>query len=386
MKHDEKILVLVTFVLVSIVLLYREPCEIAYKEYSETPKLRPIKLKNSNHTQLLLSNPYYSKGEFTNSLMLNNVYCEPTFNYIVDEGRVYSVNKTVGGDEFYMVALDKGNNVVATALIEDRFDGSYTYKWFPLTTAHFCTIKITQQYTCGKGQLTPPLKDTWKNSGVTRLESSFEVEGFVKMKRFRQTLNSTNMVAFGDSLMEQFVNDRVPFLKCQAALSTNTLHSVFIPSIDKLIADNKNANKILLNSGVWDVLESNAEQRYVGFTDHIQALTFLLQHLNTKYPSMDILWKSMTGMHVHNVDCDAVDTSCYVINCKLACWDRIRYMSTSRAYLLHTLQKHTISRLFPNITVLDMYDITYANAHNTKTGDGRHYTKEFNDKLWNEFF
>jgi hypothetical protein len=128
---------------------------------------------------------------------------------------------------------------------------------------------------------------------------------------------------------------------------------------------------------VWDVLESGPEQEYEDFTDHLQAMVFLLMHLQNKYGAqIKIFWKSMTAMHIHRCDCAY----------NKACKERVKYMSSTRAKTLYLAQKRTIETLFPYVTFLDMYQHTYVNAHQSRPNDGRHYTARYNDQLWTLFW
>lgn len=299
--------------------------------------------------------------------------CEVTTNYTVHESHVESYNKYIGGDEFYMEALDTSENVVAVAKVKDKLRGIYPYTWIPLKTSSFQKVRITTQYSCGKGYVNPPLKNTWPDSGAIIKSIEYDLKGQVYFNDTKRLHDSSQLVAFGDSLMEQFTQNRIPFVKVQAALMMSILQQRFIDPIDKMMSTNPNAKQIMLNSGVWDLLEGFVDP---GFSEHIEAMEKLIKHIQTRYPNLTILWKSMTGVHIHRCDCK---------NNK-PCSNRIKYMSSSRAKRIYELQKDLLKTTFPMVVFLDMYDYTFANANQSKVHDGRHYNKEFNKKLWKLFF
>ena len=63
---------------------------------------------------------------------------------------------------------------------------------------------------------------------------------------------------------------------------------------------------------------------------------------------------------------------------------RVKYMSNSRANMLHDGQMSLMKEL--GIPVLDMFDLSYDHADMLQTGDGRHYINEFNDLLMDYFY
>lgn len=294
---------------------------------------------------------------------------------------VHSVGKGVGGDEFY-VSSYKNGNLVAVADVNDLRNGSYTLDWYgQQSSAMVDRIVLTPQYTCGYGTFAPPTKQNWKNGKrshaepVTILEHDqikLKINPLVNQVRIP---NGKTIVAHGDSLMEQFTARRpVKYNKVQASLTTKKVVTHFLAPIDKLVTTHA-PDVLILNSGVWDILENGPEQEYEEFTDHLQAMVFLLTHVQNKYSDIKIVWKSMTAMHLHRCDCGVSQ----------ACNDRVKYMSASRAKALYLAQKNTIKNLFPRVTFLDMYYHTYANAHQSRPNDGRHYTVKFNDHLWTMF-
>ena len=302
--------------------------------------------------------------------------CKSTIDYVVLKSQIISRKKMFGGDEFYVEALDAMGNTVAVADVKDLLNGTYNYSWIPVKTSVFTHVKVTTQYFCGKGFLFPPAKRNWTDGGSKIKSFLYNLSGHVYLNHTKPEftrLNSSNAVAYGDSLMEQFVMDKsVVFKKVQSRLTAKTLMSKFIKPIEKLLKKNHKAEKIILNSGVWDLLEAYEDD---AFSQHTQAMEELLKHIELKYPNLQIIWKSMTAVHVHRCMCTTTQ-----------CSDRIKYMSSSRAKMLYSIQKELLKNKFPDIIFLDMYDYTFAHANSTKILDGRHYQDNFNKKLWNKFF
>lgn len=309
--------------------------------------------------------------------------CLPSLGHYLLEGQtlVHSVGKGVGGDEFYLTGYSN-ENVVAVAEVNDLRNGSYSLSWCGQhASAMVDKVVLTPQYTCGYGTFAPPTKQYWPDGKrshakpVTLLEhDQIKLKTNPLVNKVRIPKGKT-IVAHGDSLMEQFTARRpVKYSKVQAALTTRNVVTHFLAPIDKLVVKHS-PDVLMLNSGVWDILESGPDQAYEEFSDHLQALVFLLTHIHNKYSDIKIVWKSMTAMHLHRCDCGVSQ----------ACKDRVKYMSTSRAKALYLAQKETIENLFPRVTFLDMYHHTYANAHQSRPNDGRHYTVHFNEYLWSVF-
>ena len=66
-------------------------------------------------------------------------------------------------------------------------------------------------------------------------------------------------------------------------------------------------------------------------------------------------------------------------------------MSNSRSSTLHQRQLELLRREFPDVQIVDLYDLTYNLAHLTKPGDGRHYRCDTKDatvcqEMWNRAF
>ena len=177
--------------------------------------------------------------------------------------------------------------------------------------------------------------------------------------------------------MRQFVmrdtgisRGNVKYGQIQTHLNTNAVHSRFLHLAHNLV-QTKNKIVIIMNSGVWDILMHHVD---FNFDDHRKALFLLLQLIQNSFPNAYVLWKGMTAMHVHKVQCRD-DT----------CRERIKYMSSSRALSLETLQRSIVAQ-FQNICYVPQYDITYSNIDKLRTNDGRHYRDSLNEEMWNALF
>lgn len=205
------------------------------------------------------------------------------------------------------------------------------------------------------------------------------------------------MVVLGDSLLGQFVcaeNDRPSLQRCatfrpnvwkgnlvQAALNSKTVQVPFISrarsDLIQVLMLHPSARRIafVVGSGVWDILADDTSQGGVDFTNHLQACRLWVTTIRQEFPNVDLYWKSMTAMHIHQVAKDMPN------------WASIKrsyYMSNSRARRLDVLQKQLMAEL--NITVLDLYPATFFSAHMSRFGDGRHYKPEFNQRTLNWFY
>lgn len=335
-----------------------------------------------------------------------NLPCYPTTSFRATPAKknrswvlqsfVGTSRKSVGGDEFYMTLLRKNDSaVLAVGHATDLQDGRYDVK-FQLSqigghvpTGDYTTMNVLQ-YSCSEGFLPPPLKAGWDNGHFVNLPVEVDTRNIISpppimpmdtsepldLTRYRK------IVAFGDSLMEQFVKGRTNnsppliYTKVQRPLSTDTLDSKFLLPLRNICQREKcdNTTLVLLNSGVWDLLEDGScrgppyfsnscchNDSY--FKDHETAMETMITTLEHELPGVTLGWNSMTAVHVHRIiDCSTLN-----------CINRTKYMSTSRASQLYNMQVNAMSRNHPNVQVIKLYDLTYNRAHFAQPNDGRHY-------------
>ena len=280
------------------------------------------------------------------------------------------------------------------------------------------SLRTILQYSCGDGILPPPSKEFRPDNGAinTELPIRYPLSTWWPMKK-PPTKKSQQpqidlkkfdrVLALGDSLMRQLVHGGLyakrevappwTFRIIQAPLSSDTMEQAFLEparkfcknattgniflgtEIDRLSmpaegACSTNRTLLLLNSGVWDLLEDGS-LRFpsisktccdydTDFVNHLESLRNLLVSIRRHFPNVTIGWKSMTATHVHRVECGTKPTSCI---------RRVKYMSSSRSERLFEKQRTLLEDEFPGVLFVNTYDLTYSLAHHSVPGDGRHY-------------
>ncbi|CAB9499766.1 expressed unknown protein [Seminavis robusta] len=134
---------------------------------------------------------------------------------------------------------------------------------------------------------------------------------------------------------------------------------------------------LVIGSGVWDILADDEGAGGQDFSSHLVACEQLILSIRETYPRVALYWKSMTAMHIHAVANEENGQDWIYIR-------RVYYMSNSRARHLDELQKALMKKL--NVQVLDVFDATYYGAHKARTGDGRHYKADFNERMLSWFY
>ena len=233
------------------------------------------------------------------------------------------------------------------------------------------------------------------------------------------------IIPVGDSLMKNFVRPRNIKIHKNVGqpLNTTTIQK-FISLIQlRLVPGVLGTNNddgshpeyrvaLLLGSSTWDLLSNddrpmmqqaslsisnstrnvqyeniNNNNKY--WDDHITACEELIKFVRHEYPTVDILWKSPSSLHIH-IPIKQLQKKVSSIKLKRQFGgmsnlnNRLRYMSSSRSYILYTKQKELMQRL--NVTFLDIYQASFLSADHTFIGDGRHYLPYFNTMIVNWFF
>lgn len=334
------------------------------------------------------------------------------------------VEKKQGGDEFYITysaasTTDGSSNIVApdaVAHVKDLDNGRYILELvqplLPFEVERLesdilsgGTFTVVLQYTCGLGSYMPPTKATWGHGGAinTKWYAKFP-EGFlppITMARDRPLPESFGkemasyraIYTIGDSLMHQFIGgtyqgekmdtrrrDNLSYASMLGLPLKSSTLEIFVRKAKSLARDNGfEGNKgsdcaLLLGSGVWDVLANNEDQQ-PNFDDHLEALRKYMLAVQ-EFTNAKIYWKSMTGLHIHSTNGANIIGSPGV--------ERVRYLSASRAKMLHDAQIQLMEDL--NIPVLDMYNFTYEAADQSLPGDGRHFNGELNERMMDFFY
>jgi hypothetical protein len=363
--------------------------------------------------------------------------------------------KQTGGDEFYITYTDRAHQLkhqsiddsvtstrqphpTAIARLEDLHNGRYILDFIssPLNHRHHRlegrgTITVAFQYTCGMGRMAPPSKGHWKTGGATVVEHSHaipmlpQISLFVPSSSFlgdfhddtgrdamspnnnNHNLTSPFFMAFGDSLMQQFVKPlkQVELPNIGMPLNTTTVgdwiqlfQRRMDPKLKLLIQSSSRKVKVVLivGSSTWDILEPQEG----GFDDHKAALEKLIAYFRQTYPeTVHLVWKSPTALHVHvpMTENKTVLQKGGTTAKSKSVYNRLKYMSSSRSYQLYKLQLEVCNAL--QVPILDIYEASYLSADHTLPGDGRHYSDDFNamtmnwllrrstvEQLWNRYY
>jgi len=329
-----------------------------------------------------------------------------------------SLPKPFGGDEFYMSIVCQEQQQPLVAYTVDMTDGRYLVKFRTnmeinthIILQSSCHVVLTLQYTCGFGSLPPPLKANFSDG--LYINKVIPVNSTCALGHRIPTMaevepNRLNLASFdslhliGDSLMNQFLAGRtlnVTYTRIQAPLASDTVQNYFLVPIQNAIRGKLKNNTqsrvlIVLNSGVWDLLEdgTNSSHPYMSvscchsdfwFKDHLTALDSLLNQLTSEFKHVKFAWKSMTAAHVHRIG------SCKGFSCR----KRSKYMSNSRAYRIFESQKKLLAEKYVNVHFINLYNLTFNAAHLTREDDGRHYVcdrlskqRDICDEMWSHAF
>ncbi|KAL3936861.1 MAG: hypothetical protein SGBAC_007910 [Bacillariaceae sp.] len=340
---------------------------------------------------------------------------------------------------------------IAIAKLQDLSNGTYVLNFIqsPFSPqwrlGHLLrngTIAVTFQYTCGLGSWNPPAKERWKSSGAIAVTHSYypvhsapPIEPFVpptirmnwessndrttaasptrfyldwtkdSFSDYGSSSNATpreessykepHILAFGDSLMQQFIKSwkQTEIPNVGMPLNTTTVHD-WIQLLERRIGAKLKAltnsrksestiGTLIVGSSTWDLLEPQTG----GWEDHASAMKTLIGFIQENYlrksKNLHLVWKSPTALHVHVpiLETEALQKKDDGYLTKLH--ERIKYMSSSRSHELYTIQKRVCSSL--KIPFLDIYETSYVSADHTQVGDGRHYNEEFNQYTLQSF-
>lgn len=313
--------------------------------------------------------------------------------------------KPVGGDEIYATLTSAADVDLGVGHVTDLGDGRYAVLFDQIYGAALLprsgsVLSVLIQYSCGVGIMAPPSKLSWADNGAVLKMVRPPLHAYASWPIPRIALPPMNkwdakaydvIVCVGDSLMEQIYNGAKQmgfqgdfrFKKIQTALTTQSVRASFIDRVRALYTTARTSSTqkiaILVGSGVWDVLESTSYQNHVEFLDHMEAFEILMLALQREYPEADLVWKSMTAMHIQKSGCGREGS--FLWKHPVKCIARVKYMSSGRSLLLYRLQTLALKR-YTKVKVLEMYNVTYGMANQTKPGDGRHYLETVLGSLW----
>jgi len=343
-------------------------------------------------------------------------------------------DKSIGGDEFYITYFhhsyhfeDESNPSIehptAVARITDMRNGWYELDFVvsPMATNQSDVIKLLQNptvaivggkltvnfvYTCGIGQLTPPLKNLWRNGGAIQTEYSAPVNIIPPIRQFMppifprvvDLLKFDHVILFGDSLMQQYGssddqnfrhNVTIARMNIGRPLNTNTW-SHFLRGIKNRVAAKENELRgiqdeqtpkiaVVVGSSTWDILASAEGEHDPEFNDHrsaAQSLIIELKLMEKSHTGLAFFWKSGTPVHSHVV----VDKYSKKFGHPEDVMKRILYMSESRSEALYRYQKNICED--ENMPFLDIYEAYALSADWHFPTDGRHFRPELNQMIF----
>jgi hypothetical protein len=329
----------------------------------------------------------------------------------------FGKDKLTGGDEFHVTfhsaskCDDMRQHPTVTANVKDFGNGTYEldfvttpmfpdYDFNPISdTGGNVTVHFV--FTCGIGNLPPPTKKAWDNGGYTHTHYSVAVPKAPPIRVFEPPARVVDFSGFdhvllvGDSVMQQFAQHNRQYFRPNVSMSTNIgrplttatvadFVSLVVKSIRKTLdAQPAGLPKILLilGSSTWDILDDDTGQG-TDFADHQKAcrtLIALIGNLTLNTP-VTTVWKSPTAVHPHVV----INRRTKWFGPIAAATQRIKYMSAGRAGALYKKQKAIMAEL--QVPFLDVYEATYLSADWHFPTDGRHYTPQLNQAMFNWFY
>jgi len=181
-----------------------------------------------------------------------------------------------------------------------------------------------------------------------------------------------------------------------APLSSRTVHTKFLRRIERGIQEQQESESLIgaiqedrsafiLGSCIWDLtamydLESfdqygnNHKFGFYELEDHLEAIGVFISKIRRIHPLRQIYWKGCTALHrqvyptiPHTPDILA----------------SLMYTSLIRGRHLDTAQKELLVEL--NVTVIDMFDMTYEMPELHRVRDTKHYNPEM-AFYWADYF
>ena len=296
-------------------------------------------------------------------------------------------------------------------------------------------LTIHLLYTCACSFLPPPEKTFWREDGfLNTIWTAAGVPppsfGRFKMdpRRFPELSTEYDFVyAVGNSLMKNFSwrcylaelqdehcaefmkDDLHPSATLESRtgmrnnlvysngigqpLNTRTVHTKFLPRIERGLQEQKKSEKLLgaipedrsafiIGSCIWDLasnydLESfdkygnNHKFGFYELDDHLEAIRIFISEIKRLHPLRQIYWKSCTALHRQ------------VYHCTTSCPDAVRYASLIRGRHLDAAQKELLGDL--DIPVIDMFEMTYEMPELHRPEDSMHYNAEM-AIYWADYF
>jgi len=348
-------------------------------------------------------------------------------------------SKTHGGDEFYVsYKLDNDSEPAhssdAIARVVDRADGTYELYFLQSRSPRrnpdprwwgVGELTVHLLYTCATSLLDPPEKTNWKSDGFIDTiwtDAGIPPPSFGRFKteprRFPELVTEYDYVyAVGNSLMKNFAwkcysnggicrppiklgdcfRDNIVYSNgLGAPLNSRTVHTHFLPRIERGVQEQRETESLIgaiqedrsafiLGSCVWDLtamydLESydqygnNHKFGFYELEDHLEAIRFFISEIRRLHPLRQIYWKGCTALH-RQVFSTVPSTPDILAS--------LMYTSLIRGRHLDAAQKEILGEL--NVTVIDMFDMTYEMPELHRSRDTKHYNPEM-ALYWADYF
>lgn len=325
--------------------------------------------------------------------------------------------KTVGGDEYYITYTDAGSvttntpttvtHATAVARALDQNNGTYILDFVSSVLDQRNspnlvgrgTLSIHFEYTCGVGRMGQPMKDAWNSAGYTHTHYTVRNVTMPPFRVFQPPVgkvalnNYESVFVLGDSVMANFVGRSENFFgkknlyqgrNPELALNTHTVDawlSQLLSEYGSMMRNSSTTGRkaVLLGSSTWDILRNNVDQ-WMTWNDHKEACRKLITSIRQEFPSVEVLWKSASAIHICNANVEEMAVKSHY-------WgvERVRYMSESRSYDIHVVQKALMKEL--QVPVLDVYEATFLSADQSRSPtDARHYNSRLNKVMLNWFY
>jgi hypothetical protein len=323
------------------------------------------------------------------------------------------VPKPYGGDEIYVEW--ESNTDMGVAQITDMLDGTYQLKFIrpPLVQYNYTKnidddnnksdgrLTIYYDYTCGIGSIFPPGKDNYGRAG--EIHVSFTnwnvpqpfIHEFIPPNSINNIQDDTSIIdlskyhtviSFGDSLMLQLVRQYTlggywssniiyekNIVQCisnrtEADEVVEKFHTFHNDQIIHAAKQNRSI-AVIAGSSVWDITMGCVR---TDFIDHRTAVSQFIGTIRTRYPQIDLYWKSPSALVLHRRNSlkELLDPT----------WlQRSRYVSDTLPRKLYQVQKSLMIEL--NVPFLDLYEAYYLSGPWSRPGDCRHYQDEISSLL-----
>ena len=395
-----------------------------FKMVVPTFKLPSQRERHPNTDNVVLQD-YYPPHWKSTSIIRSS--CVATDEVYLDQtgGKIQSSvsgvgNKTEGGDEFYVFA-GKQKDPDAVAFVEDDGSGVYRLHWIParppapgspdshLPTSLTTRVVVILEYSCSLGLL-DEASIQWANRTKASQLQRWTFERTIELMPRSSIINDTptlsikdfpSILGVGDSLTLGFMlvdaaeykpvqKQRVEgarWIRVSAPLTSSTMEKSYLTPVRDMMANRTYTNRrgtvtleetptlLIMNGGCWNALEPIADPE---FEQLAAAMDTLLHIVQQEFPDLTIAWLGMDAMHVHRVDCEDAHNP-------PGCWDRVKYMSTSRGRKIDRVHQRVLAR-HPRVHFLPWFNRTYISAHCHRPNDGIHFIEECNQRWWSQLW